>query len=115
MEGNVRQQEMTVRNQSEYPKMMACAKGCASASALFGLGITFFTCATFIPTTYSIVRKVALVLLWLFLCSTIFSVRSFVIAYQCKREKPQTFDRPCPEYITAATLLLILTTLLWPR
>jgi hypothetical protein len=105
---------MTVRNQSEYPKMMAFAKGCASASVLFGLGITFFTCATFIPTAYSTVRKDGLVLLWLFMCSTIFSVRSFVIAYQCKRGQPQTFDRPCPEYITAATLLLILTTLLWP-
>lgn len=112
---DVRQQEMTVRSQSEYPKMMAFAKGCASASVLFGLGLIFFTCATFAPAVYSMVLRITLVLLWLFLCSTVFCIRSFVIAYQCKREKLQTFDRPCPEYISVATLLLILTTLFWPR
>jgi len=106
---------MRLCNQIEYPKFMAFAKGCAIAVVLFGLGLTFFTCATFVPAVYSVVLRTTLILFWLFLCSVVFCVRSFVIAYQCKREKPQTFDRPCPEYITAATLLLILATLLWPK
>ena len=106
---------MTIRNQSEYLKLMAFAKGCASASTLFGLGIAFFSCTTFLPRAYPTVRRATLVLFWLFLCSTTLCVRSFVMAYQCKREKSQTFDRPCPEYITAATLILIIVTLLWPK
>ncbi|MGF1679550.1 MAG: YcxB family protein [Candidatus Methylacidiphilales bacterium] len=105
---------MTLRHPSEYSSHMAFAKRCLAVVALTGLGLMTWTAITFAPTGYSLAIKVAVVLFWVLLCAAIFSVRSFVIAYQCKKGLPQTFDRPCPEYIPVATILLILTTALWP-
>ena len=44
----------------------------------------------------------------------IIGVRTHVIIVQCSRGTPQTFDRPAPEWITAAFGLAIIGTILWP-
>jgi hypothetical protein len=94
---------------------MAFAKGCLVLTLFAGFGLVGLSAITFAPSAYSFAIKTGLVLLWILICAAIFSIRSFVIAYQCRKGLQQTFDRPCPEYITVATILLIVTTALWPK
>jgi len=106
---------MTLRDPAEYSSHISFARICLYAAILSGLALIGLSAITLVPSAYLAVTKAALVLAWILITATIYSIRSFVIAYQCKRRLPQTYDRPCPEYITVATMFLILVTIFWPN
>ena len=103
-----------IRSPSEYPLLISFAKGCLTATIVLATLLILLSSVHFMCNAMIVYYKSTLVVFWLFLCASIFTIRSFTMAFQCKSGLSQTFGRPCPEYITVATLLLILLTSVWP-
>jgi len=104
----------TVRDQSEYPLLIRFAGWSFAVSLVAAMGLLCWSAIAFAPSAHAFRAKSGLVLLWILAAAGICTVRTAIIAIQCRRRLPQTFDRPCPEWATGGALLLILATLFWP-
>ena len=81
------------------------------------LGIAWFFAALFSVITYapppkSLEWKMELIPLISIAFLSVVVIRTQTIVWQTKRQGEQTFDRPCPEWMTAAYLLSLIASVI---
>gem|GEM_PF-5028914 len=81
---------------------------------MIGVVLAIWSQITFAPGCQAFALKTATVLVILLVGMAIITIRSLIIAYQCRRGTGQTFDRSCPEWITLVMFVSIIVTLIWP-
>ena len=96
------------RNQSELPSLRRFR-----GAAFLALGIAWFfevafSAITYAPTAKSLAWKMELIPLVSILFLSVVVIRTQAIIWQTKRQRVQTFDRPCPEWMTVAYLLSLI-------
>jgi hypothetical protein len=70
---------------------------------------------TFIPSSLWLGARASWLAAIVALYFSIIAFRTHVIIRQLSRNRPQTFDRPAPEWITVPFLLGAIAVVLWPH
>ena len=105
---------MKMRDPAEYPSIRSFGIGSLCTVALCSVLLLICSQVTFAPNGFAFAVKTAVIISAVLVFSAVLAIRSLVMAYQCKREMPQTFDRQCPEWFTVALLLILTAAVLWP-
>jgi hypothetical protein len=97
-----------LRNQSELPSLRRFGR-----LALLALGIAWFfealfSAITYAPSARSLEWKMEIIPLISMVFLSIVVIRTQTIIWQTRRQREQTFDRPCPEWTTVAYLLSLI-------
>jgi uncharacterized membrane protein YidH (DUF202 family) len=96
------------RNQSELPSLKRFR-----GVAFLALGIAWFfevvfSAITYAPSAKSLAWKMELIPLVSIVYISAVLIRTQTILWQTQRQSEQTFDRPCPEWMTVGYLLSLI-------
>jgi hypothetical protein len=107
--------ERIQRNVSELPSLRRFRRFCFACMSGLLIGFLFVSAITVVPQIEWLVGRATLLTAIGVIYFFVIGLRTHVIICQLTRNHQQTFDRPCPEWITVGFLLCETAVVIWPH
>ena len=103
------------RSITELPSLKQFRAFCLCCAGAAILAFLLVSAITFAPSALWLGARAALLTGIVAFYFLIIGGRTHVMIHQLSRNRPQTFDRPAPEWITVPFMLATIAIVLWPH